>query len=105
LADLIEEKRLIQPSGSATAELDGEILKQEAPLEVRSPEVEVAYGWSALNQGRSEEASRLGVSAVRRDATIIEGHLLLGYAYSSLGRLDKAATEWHHLDSLYAARQ
>jgi tetratricopeptide (TPR) repeat protein len=60
-----------------------------------------ALAWAAFNTGKVDEALDRGLKAVAQDRAEIQAHLLLGYVYTKLGRLDDARSEWDTMKQIY----
>jgi Flp pilus assembly protein TadD len=109
LANLLDEKeyiKLARPQTNLTVEGNQKVtyFSKANDTHFLSAEADVALGWSALNQGRLGEALRMAEKAVRKDPQEIQAHLLLGYVYSRLERLEDAESKWHSIKSLYEER-
>lgn len=86
-----------QPEGTAPG---GDALEKK----LETAEVLVALGWSAFQQGRSEEAIVHGRAASERDPDELQAHMLLGYSYTKAGMIEAARSEWNALHRLYDLR-
>lgn len=67
--------------------------------------VHTSLGWSAFNQGKVEEAVKHGRKAVAMKSDEIQAHLLLGYAYKKMNRLEEAHKEWNAIRDLWGGKK
>ena len=106
LTDFIRKEGYILDSAPATSEATATVARTTpagGPGLARydTAAVTTALGWASFNNGKVDEALDRGRKAVAQDRAEIQAHLLLGYVYTKLGRLDDARSEWETLKQLY----
>jgi tetratricopeptide (TPR) repeat protein len=112
LAELLSRESIVEGSTSQISETRScRALADEAaqvPDSLLGPEALTSMGFSAFNQGRFEEARRLGQAALamsedRPSDEMLQTHLLLGWANSRLGASDQAREHWLALKEIWSA--
>ena len=106
LTDFIRKEGYIRDSAPATPEATATVARTTPAgdpglARYDTAAVTTALGWASFNNGKVDEALDRGRKAVAQDRAEIQAHLLLGYVYTKLGRLDDARSEWETLKQLY----